>query len=261
MTTISETAICLRRWPFPETSQVAAVLVRETGVVRGLAKGARRPKARYSGGFDGLTRGWLVAILKPGRDLAILTEWHLETVYRAIRADLAAHRAGMHMADVVLTLTNPEDPHPVLFDALVAGLEAMDEGEPPGSALLRFQLDALRDLGFAPVLDRDAETGEATHPDAPTLAFGPGAGGIVDDDGRPDRWRVRRETVELLRRSADGGGIAGDPATIHRANRLLATFAQWVAGSALASLRWTFPDLPEPASPGDARAPAPRASR
>ena len=44
MQTIEDNAFCLRRWDFSETSQTASLLTRDHGVLRGLAKGAKRPK-------------------------------------------------------------------------------------------------------------------------------------------------------------------------------------------------------------------------
>ncbi|MCZ6836092.1 MAG: recombination protein O N-terminal domain-containing protein, partial [Planctomycetota bacterium] len=74
MPTISDSAVCIRRWDFSETSQTVSLFTHTHGIIRGLAKGAKREKGAFSGGFDVLTQGHLVAIVKPGRDLATLTE-------------------------------------------------------------------------------------------------------------------------------------------------------------------------------------------
>ena len=42
MPTISDYAICIRRWDFSETSQTVSLFTRESGIIRGLAKGAKR---------------------------------------------------------------------------------------------------------------------------------------------------------------------------------------------------------------------------
>ncbi|MCH7602254.1 MAG: recombination protein O N-terminal domain-containing protein, partial [Planctomycetes bacterium] len=62
MPTISDYAICIRRWDFSETSQTVSLFTRESGIIRGLAKGAKREKGNFSGGFDLLTLGQVVAI-------------------------------------------------------------------------------------------------------------------------------------------------------------------------------------------------------
>src|SRR5690606_40070296 len=83
MPTITDNAVCIRRWDFSETSQTVSLFTREHGILRGIAKGAKREKGNFSGGLDILTRGEVVAILKPGRELATLTAWQLQEIYPA----------------------------------------------------------------------------------------------------------------------------------------------------------------------------------
>lgn len=238
MPTITDTAICLRRWEFSETSQTVCLFTREHGVLRGLAKGARRERGKFSGGFELLTRGEIVAIVKPGRDLATLTEWHLAALHRAARTSLAANRAALFMTDLVLHLVTDHDPHPRLYDAMVRALEDLTE---PATSLLRFQWAALAECGYQPELDRDAETGHAL-PDADVLAFSAEHGGLIADLDAPRSWRMRRSTVDVLRSLARDEPIA-DAVSIDRANRLLAVYARELVGRDLPTITWSFPDL------------------
>jgi DNA repair protein RecO (recombination protein O) len=132
MPPITDNAVCIRHWDFSETSQTVSLFTREHGIIRGLAKGAKREKGDFSGGIDVLTRGQIVAIVKPGRDLATLTQWSLQEMYRATRQSLAANRAGLYMADLVHQMVREADAHPKLFDAMcdcLAGLEDADRIE------------------------------------------------------------------------------------------------------------------------------------
>jgi DNA repair protein RecO (recombination protein O) len=241
--TLSDTAICIRQWDFSETSQTVQLFTREHGMLRGLAKGARRPKAPFSGGFDVLTRGEVVAIVKPGRELATIIEWHLQETYRAIRRDLAANRAGMYMADLLYHMLTDADPHTRLFDAFALCLELLEAPGGAGSALLRAQWAVLSETGYRLELERNVETGDALSPAEPTFALHPLAGGFVAD--APDeRFRVRRETVELLRRVAAGETLDdAAPETVDRANRLIAVCCREIIGRELPAMRWTFGDL------------------
>jgi DNA repair protein RecO (recombination protein O) len=244
MPTISDNAICIRHWDFSETSQTVSLLTRDHGIVRGIAKGAKREKGPFSGGLDILTRGRLVAMIKPSGGLATLTEWHLETVYRAVRRRLAANRAGLYMADLVHHMLTEHDAHPRLFDALDTALAALDCAAHTEVSLLRFQWALLTECGYQPQLDRDAADRSPLPPDQTTLAFSPASGGVVADTEGPDRWRVRRETIELLRRIASGrAGDDHDAAVASRGNRLLAAYIREILGTELPTLHWTFPDL------------------
>jgi len=249
--TITDNAVCLRHWDYSETSQTVSLFTREHGVIRGLAKGAKREKGRFSGGIDILTRGQAVAIIKPGRDLATITDWDLQEIYWPLRERAAAHRAGVYFADLVHRMVTGHDPHPALFDALRRALE--DLGDPALDAwtVLRFQWALLNEAGYRPELDVSARTGKSIDEDAAggAMAFSPEAGGLVDDTGGHSRgrgrWRVRHETVHLLRRLSEGSleRTENDRPAAERANRLLAAYLRHLIGEAPPTMRWMFPDL------------------
>lgn len=227
-TRITEQAIVLRHWEFSETSQTVALFTRGFGMLRGLAKGARRERAPFSGGFEVLTRGEIGAILKPGTDLATLTEWDLQEVYWGPRRSLFAHRAGLYLIDLVRHAVTDEDPHTGLWDALDHALRDLPE-QTDFTGVLRLQWALLVETGYRPRLEADAITGEPLDANAETYGFSASGGGLVRDPGKhgPDHvWRVRADTVDVLRRleSSDASlGPLGDPGSIERASRLLAT--------------------------------------
>src|SRR6187397_1062720 len=101
MSTITDEAVCIRRWDYSETSQTVSLFTAGHGIIRGLAKGAKREKGKFSGGIDLLSRGQVVAIVKTGRELSTLTEWDLLQTYWPLRENLAANRAGHYMADLI----------------------------------------------------------------------------------------------------------------------------------------------------------------
>ena len=242
MPTIRDEAVCLRRWEFSETSQTVCLLTRTHGVLRGLAKGARRDRGRFSGGFDVLTRGEIVAIVKPGRDLATLTDWYLTDTARALRVNLDANRAGLYIADLVYHMLKDHDPHPALFDRLVRTLGELANTAEIGSALLRLQWAIICECGYQPVTDRDARTGADLPAGARTLAFSPGAGGLTAD-GTDRAWLVRRATADLLMALSEDPAAQPLPAeatTIDRANRLLAAYLREILGFELHATRWCF---------------------
>jgi DNA repair protein RecO (recombination protein O) len=242
--TITDTAICIRRWDFSETSQTVSLFTRQYGVIRGLAKGAKREKGNFSGGLDVLTRGEVVAIVKPGKDLATITAWHLQDMYRHLRHHLAANRAALYMVDLVHHMLMDHDPHPHVFDVLEQSLRNLCDLSAIEPALLRLQWAVLGETGYLPELHRDAQTGTPLPLQASTLAFSTSAGGVVADTAAGDRWRVRRETIEVLRQVAAGELTVGtDMESVRRANRLLAVHFREIIGSEPPAMRWAFSDL------------------
>jgi len=246
MPRFKDQAICIRHIDWSETSQVVALLTREQGKVRGIAKGSKRTSPgsvqRFSGGIELLTRGQVVATTKATTDLASISEWDLQQPYRHLRTDLEANQIGMYAVDLVAALMADHDPHPDSFDAMVQLLESLTvpDDQQRQFALLQFQWALLFDCGFKPELDADASTGEvfASGGDADQpLWFDAHAGGVTyvvrDSDftharGRgadPGPWRVRLETVTLLRSLSNGHVIDKvDADSIVRANRLLCVY-------------------------------------
>lgn len=254
MPTIVDNAICIRRWEFSETSQTVSLFTRVHGVIRGLAKGARREKGAFSGGFDPLTQGQIVAIVKPGGELATLTEWTLQETCRHIRQSLEANRAALYMADLVHHMVTDHDPHEALFDDFVLAIDALREPEKREIALLRFQWRLLEETGYRPQLDQDVETGRVVTDETQTLAFSARAGGLVEDTGASDRWRVRRETIEALKSIAAGETSQSPPVEVlARGNRLLAAYLREMMGTEPATMRWRFGVLGVPGGDSQVR--------
>src|SRR5262245_29673755 len=139
MPTIVDNAVCIRTWDFSETSQTVSLFTREHGIIRGLAKGAKREKGPFSGGPDVLTRGEGAPIVKPTKELANITAWHLQDLFPWLRRSLPANRAAMYMADLVHHMLIDHDPHPRVFDGFAEALSAMSEAAAVEPALLRWQ--------------------------------------------------------------------------------------------------------------------------
>jgi DNA repair protein RecO (recombination protein O) len=243
MPTIRDQAVCIRHWDYSESSQTVSLFCRDHGTIRGLAKGARREQGRFSGGIDLLARGELVALVKPDRDLATITDWDLQEVFWSLRSSLAANRSGYYMADLVQQFFPHAAPHPAVFDALCEGLRALSESTAELTTLT-FQWVVLTEAGYQPRL---APAGGAA--DGPTLGFSAAEGGVVEEHLVSPAWRVRSQTVDLLRAVAAGAPTAGqaDAATIRRANRLLAAYVREVLHREPPTLGLVFPDLDRPA--------------
>lgn len=228
MPTLRDDAVCIRHWDWSETSQTVSLFTRTQGILRGLAKGAKREKGPFSGGLEILTRGEVLAIMKPGRGLATLTAWDLRETYPRCRTELLSHHAGLYTIDLIHHALPESDPHPPLFDTLAATLRALGEADSsadPAWEILRFQWALLTEIGHLPEVDRDSRTGGALER-VGTLGFDPRTGGLTQDPGGGTSgvWRVRSETIELLRSLRGAPQPARQPETVLRAMKLLAAY-------------------------------------
>ncbi|HOW19616.1 MAG TPA: DNA repair protein RecO, partial [Phycisphaerae bacterium] len=168
-------AVVLRRLDYSETSQVLAFFGRACGQVRLIAKGIKRgTKKAFATGIDLLEMG-VVVFIRPegGSGLGTLTEWRQTEPFLGLRTDVRRLYAGQYAAEITSALTEEGDPHPELFDALVALLRSLasaplektpdtsaplrDGGRPEAggslAALVRFQMQLLTAIGLLPIFD------------------------------------------------------------------------------------------------------------
>lgn len=236
MATLRDCAICIRHWDWSETSQTVSLFTREAGLVRGIAKGAKREKAPFSGGIELLTRGEVLALVKPGTELANITAWDLQEMFPAIRSSLRAFHCAMYMADAAQHAIHDHDPHPALFDALVTGLRTLGQ-DATTAVVLNYLWATLTETGWVPELTRDVVSGTPLSSSA-TYGFAPSLGGFTIE--RPPLppgaapgpvWGVRSETVALLRSLAAGQELNGQ--AVARAAKLLNAYLSFVLGKEL----------------------------
>ena len=224
-------AVCIRHWDYSETSQTVGLYSRGSGMMRAIAKGARRPRGAFGGGIDLLTRGEFGAITSSGSELASMVEWTLLETFPHLRLSIDANRIAYYAADMIGRMSVPHDPHPELYDALVQVLRDAAAGAP---ALLRFQWVLLSESGWQPRLETHGASGDAV------VAFDPRSGGTVS--GSPDgSWKVRASTIDAIRSVVEGRPLPAEATTpLDRANRLLAAYLRDMLGTEPDTMRMLF---------------------
>lgn len=244
MPTLKDEGICIRHWDWSETSQTVSVFTREHGIIRGLAKGARREGAKFSGGLELATRGEIVAILKAqesDHSLANLTAWDLQEVFNGVRQSLAGFTVAMGMLDLVQHAMIERDPHPELYDALVSGLRRLEREGEAVHAALGVAWSTVDNTGHRPELFVDALDGAAL-PSAGLYGFDPKRGVVLADPGEhaASVWRVRGETIEVLRSLSRGEVVQPgkfSKEACGRALKLLCFYFRELAGKQPPALR------------------------
>jgi recombinational DNA repair protein (RecF pathway) len=240
---------------------------REHGLLRGVAKGARRLGSNYAGGFEALTLGDIVfsnaawekaARASEGGGLVTITAWEVLELFPAGRESLRSFLACCCMLDLVQRGMQEADPHEGVFDALVRALRAMggattsaphdaakastqEDACEPEHALASFAWTLLHETGLAPDVTSDIITGEALAP-AKVFAFLPRLGGFASESHvqreappRSDEklaaqgpaWRVRSETLLALRSLASPGLAIAAQAKASRATSNAQTQLLW----------------------------------
>jgi DNA repair protein RecO (recombination protein O) len=117
-------AICLKSFPYGESSRIAVFWSRTHGDIRAIVKGVRKPNSPLTGACEALTHAHLVVRKTGGNDLYQVVSVSPGERFVGLRSDLRCVTAA-HML-VEWLLCNRLDPHSdALFDWLLNGLYAL----------------------------------------------------------------------------------------------------------------------------------------
>jgi DNA repair protein RecO (recombination protein O) len=147
-----EAGYVLHTYAYKETSLIAELFTRRFGRVAVLARGARRPRSAMRGvllSFHPLRLGWS-ASAELGN--LISAEW-AGSLQPLTGQGLMC---GFYLNELLLRLLPRDDPHETLFEVYADALKELSEGTQHTAVLRGFEKRLLAELGYAPLLDRDA---------------------------------------------------------------------------------------------------------
>lgn len=168
--TIGDTSagFVLHSYPYLETSLIVEMFTRSHGRVVAVAKGAKRPtsamKSRLNP-FQGLLLTWF------GKsDLKTLKTVEHAEIYPQLSG--AALMSAFYMNELLLKLAQREDAHEALYDAYEDAIVTLTSNrahaEPVtgiATALRKFEMCLLSELGYALQLTEEADTHDAINAD------------------------------------------------------------------------------------------------
>jgi DNA repair protein RecO (recombination protein O) len=157
-------AIVIRQADFSESSRVVTLYTRDFGKVAALAKGAKRLKGPFESALDLLAICEVVFIRKSTSGLDLLTEAKLRQRFQPRPGELGPLYAGYYIAELLDSLNEVYDPHPLLFDEAVAALQRLTDEFPLDLSVLRFELAILHEIGQLPTFNACAYCGEPIDP-------------------------------------------------------------------------------------------------
>ncbi len=182
MAIFTDTAVCLRRLDYSETSQVLTLFTARHGLVRVIAKGQKRStRTKVGVGVDLLERGHVVWSAGPaaveGR-LSTLREWRQLDIFPGVRQDLGAVTAAQYAAELIVSLVPEADPYPDLFEVFCKFLEHIGPGKPNLASLVRLMWLVLHYSGHLPQWEGCGLCGRSVEPAKPAF-FGLNTGGFI----------------------------------------------------------------------------------
>lgn len=143
-------AIVLRRLDLGETDRVLTVLTDRFGKIRVIAKGIRRPTARFGPHLELFSSTRLM--LSRGRDLDVVTSAETLALHAGLRSNLEALGVASHCAELVDRFMADRDENRAVYRLLGTALAHLDTGTPPNRVARWFEMALLGEMGVRPEL-------------------------------------------------------------------------------------------------------------
>jgi len=141
--------ILTRLTKLTDTSLIAHWFTADAGLVKTVARGARRPKSPFAGKLDLFFSGEISLIRARHGSLDTLREVAVENCRDGLRQSWPATLMAGYFCQLAEALVEPGHPEPEIFDLLGRALDHL-ECEPPTLRALRFfEAEIARNLGVS----------------------------------------------------------------------------------------------------------------
>lgn len=147
-TAIKTKAIVLNTLPYADSDLIVTFFSEEQGIIKGMAKGARRSRKRFAGCFEPFNLIMLGAAVKESGGLARVDSADILDLHYGIREDLARIHAGALMLEIASLLEGSEAGSADGFLLLKAALETLDGSPDPVDLGAVFIIKYLEVSGF-----------------------------------------------------------------------------------------------------------------
>jgi DNA repair protein RecO (recombination protein O) len=170
MRLVTTDAIVLRTYNLAESDRIVVSLTRAAGLVRGVAKGARRMKSRFGAALEPFTVVRLAYHEKENRDLVSISSAEILKSYFALNVRPEVAEVLAYMGELINEFAPPHEADERLFRMLTACVDALAETEGAERQLTRyFEIWLLRLSGLFPDLRSCAGCSTELNDDIPTF--------------------------------------------------------------------------------------------
>ena len=160
MALVNTDAIVLRTYNLAEADRIAVCLTRSAGLVRAVAKGARRMKSRFGAALEPFTLIRLAFYERENRELVSISNAEILKSHFDLAAQLEASEVLAYMGELVSEFAPPHEANEKLFRMVSACVEALDTAPQSSRLVLRyFEVWLLRLAGLFPDVRSCADCG------------------------------------------------------------------------------------------------------
>ncbi len=150
MSLIETEALILKNYSLAEADKIVLFLTRTHGIVRGVAKGAKRLKSRFGSGLEPFSVINLAYFQKEERELVSIRNIELRKSLFEKASNVENLKAFSYLADLLSEFAPPNEPNELLYRMTVACLETAEEKNLDKLSLY-FEIWLLKLAGYLPL--------------------------------------------------------------------------------------------------------------
>lgn len=168
MALVETECLVVKTYNLAEADRIAVLLTRDHGVIRGVAKGAKRLKSRFGSALEPFSVLRIEYFEKETSDLVSLQKVDLVASNFFAASDPQFLQKFSYLAELIITFSPPNDPNEVLYRMVRACVEtAAGNPEALDAVVVYFESWLLRLAGFLPDWTRCEICGRQLSEDEP----------------------------------------------------------------------------------------------
>jgi DNA repair protein RecO (recombination protein O) len=151
MPLVETESLILKSYDLAEADKIVVLLSREHGILRGVAKGAKRLNSRFGSGLEPFSTVRLTYFQKETLELVKIQKTELIDSYFEIASDPDFLQKFSYLVDILVAALPPQDPNETLYRMILACLKA-GAGQPASLPAigLYFEIWLLKLTGYLP---------------------------------------------------------------------------------------------------------------
>ena len=151
MPLVETESLVLKSYNLAEADRIVVFLTREQGIVRGVAKGAKRLKSRFGSTLEPFSTVSLEYFQKEDRELVTIRHVELVRSFFEQASEPEVLHTFAYIADLLISFAPPHDPNETLYRMVKACVDSGGSSQKELAAIrLYFEIWLLRLCGYLP---------------------------------------------------------------------------------------------------------------
>jgi len=239
-------AVIIRSMDFSESDKLVTFFTQKCGKIKGIAKGAKRSKKRFSGTLELFSLVNLQFFEKSTSDLTRIDHCDLIKAFSEIRRDIKKVGYASYFMELIDEIVGEKEKNSELFEPLVTLLSVLNGNKKFSEGIVRiFEIRFLSILGYQPNLNSCTLCRNVFQNEA-QVWFSPSQGGAIChkcSPGLTDVYSVSRGTLKILNRGREISldkidRLAFSQQALSESKEILSKFIRFHLNKDLKSLRF-----------------------